>query len=683
MRDIYRITLLGGFLLLVVGGYVGCDRLKGTLNENQRPIVEFVNVPIDSSGFNYAPIIYWFGYDPDGLVEFYSWYDDTTQQAVEAYRNDDLVNYVASVPEDAWIDTVATQATIYLLTQAGDTTQHIFFIRCTDNDGAVSDVKARSFFRSNEAPNRPKVSVLPVEDFFEAIDMIEDTACIDTVVTYHVGYQDTLLMGATLTQTYGGMQILWTGNDPDDRELITIPLQFSYLLVKERDSTVIHFPGDTIQQDGWTQWSASKTKTLYGLETGTYVFYLKSRDDGLTECGEPAWVRFHCIQPTFEYKLLVVDENGPSSGLGAVHPDSIMAFHMENLAEAWGVMPLVYPDCTWTSDDYRVWENRGTLTSRKAIPYSLIHQFQLVWIIDDERGGLSVVADRVKVMEDYLDVGGMIMITGRKIFCGTYNICSQEVQTFSASETEPQERFFVLYFNVSEGLGTVWPASPIVDFNGATGALFDYPDLEIDSAKVKPLFPRHYDYLPEVDWVGRNRETTTIYYYKSSSADETYEVYDHDCRVTLSTPYYCKLQPVDYDRLLSVSRIYNRTRDVYGEFMYFTDDNSAFMVSTPAWAGAWELADTLEVDFTYIPITENHLKPVATQYTNFQESIDYENYVWTGEARFRTSLVSFPLYFIKNDEPSPETGLLPVVEFLVRQFAFFYEQRVYVYQWSE
>jgi len=669
MRDIYRITLLAGFLLLVVGGYVGCDRLKGTLNANQRPIVEFVNVPIDSSGFNYAPIVYWFGHDPDGLVEFYSWYDDTTQQAVEAYRNDDLVNYVANVPDDAWTDTVATQATIYLLTQAGDTTQHIFFIRCTDNEGAVSDVKARSFFRSNEPPNRPEMSILGSDEFAS-----------ETIVA------DTLLMGDRLTQTYGGLQILWTGNDPDDRELIIIPLQFSYLLVKEPDSTVIHFPGDTIQADGWTQWSSSKTKTLYGLETGTYTFYLKSRDDGLTDCGEPAWVVFTCIRPTFEYKLLVVDENTSGTGLGEVNPDSIMAFHLENLADAWEIMPLVYPDCTWTSDEYRVWQNRGTL-SRKAIPYSLIHEFQLVWIIDDGRGSfgdLSVIGKRAKVMEDYLDVGGMVMITGRKIFCGSYLICGEEAQTFSASETEPHERFFSIYFNVSEGLGTKWPATSTVDFNGATGALYDYPDLEIDTVKVKPLFPARYDCLPEVDWVGRSRETTTIYYYKSSSADETYEVYDHDCRVTLSTPYYCKLQPTGYDRLLSVNRIYNRTRDVYGEFMYFTDDNSAFMVSTPAWAGAWEQADTLEVDFTYIPITENHLKPVATLYTNFQESIDYENYTWIGEARYRTSLVSFPLYFIKNDIRQTEIGPLPVVvEFLVRQFAFFYEQRVYVYQWSE
>jgi hypothetical protein len=116
--------------------------------------------------------------------------------------------------------------------------------------------------------------------------------------------------------------------------------------------------------------------------------------------------------------------------------------------------------------------------------------------------------------------------------------------------------------------------------------------------------------------------------------------------------------------------------------MYFIDNNSAFWASTPVGAGAWQNEDTLEVDFTYIPITENHLKPVATVFQRMQERIDYEHYTWTGDVLFRTSLCSFPLYFIKNDTASQESGMLPVVEFLVRQFAFFYAQRHLTYDWG-
>lgn len=678
MRTIGKIAFAVGCLGVALWGYVGCDRLKGTLSANQQPVVEFVNVPLDSTSFSYAPIIYWQGHDPDGFVEYYSWYDDTTQGAIHAYETDNLADYVRTIPSDAWTDTAATKATIYLLTPAGDTTQHIFFLRCTDNEGATSEVKARTFFRSNEPPNRPRLSLALVPE--NAIYV--DTSMID--------YPDTLLMGDTLTQTYGGFQMLWTGNDPDDRALVTIPLEFSYLIVDTVTNQIIHFPGDTIQEDGWSKWSTSKTKTLYGLETGWYKFYLRSRDDGLTPCAVPAWAKFYCIRPTFQYKLLVVDENRASTGptdFGMANPDSIMEFHMENLNQAWAIMPIVYPDCLFTPADIQVWKNRGSTTSRSVIPHSLIHQFQLVWVIDDNRAslGADVAKNRSKVMMAYLKVGGMVMITGREVFAGSYNIVGYE-ESFNDSN----EILFRDCFNVSEGFGSKWSASDTnnIDFGGTVGALYDYPDLQVDTAKVRALNwggTRRYYCLPDIDWVGRDRETQTIYYYYSCSADRPNSVVGMDVAVTSSTAEACRLQPSSaYSRLLSVSRIYNRTRDVFGEFMYFVDNNSAFWVSTPAWAGAWQNEeDTLEVDFTYVPITQNHLKPVATVYEKMQETIDYENYTWEGRVLFRTGLTSFPLYFILNDIHETEICPMPiVVEFLVRQFTFFYQRRNYTYDWG-
>ncbi|MBU1936516.1 hypothetical protein KKG05_03890, partial [bacterium] len=592
MRNIYRIALLGVLLALIAGWQIGCDRMNGTLNVNQPPNVEFVNIPPDSSLFNYAPTVVWYGNDPDGLVEYFSWYDDTTQAALQAYDDDNLANYVVNIPDDAWVNTVATSQKIYLLTEAGDTTQHIFFVRCTDNEGAKSLVKARSFFRSNEAPNHPTVSVLPVEDFFEGIDMIEDKGYQDTLVTTDAGYQDTLLMGNALTQTYGGLQILWTGDDPDDRALSIIPLEFSYLIVNEFGEEV-PFPGDTLRENGWSHWSASKTKILYGLETGTYMFYLLSRDDGLTECAEPAWVKFHCIKPTFEYHLLLVDENRPirpfpPPDFGAVDPDSIMEFHRENLERAWPLMNQIRPDCTFVGFgvDIFEWENRD-VNEGKSIPYGLIQKFQLIWIVDDDSPSLANwegVLARQQVMADYLNVGGMIMITGRKIFCGSYMICGHP----SNFGTNENEQFFRTYFNVSEAFGNRWSAADEdnIDFGGATGVSQEVPDLEVDTAKAhqanysSPTRPLVYDCLPEIDWVGRNRETATLYYYRSCTADRPYDAYDVNCKVTDSTPYYCKILAQGYDRLLSVSRIYNKSRsdslgyDVYGEFMYFADENT-------------------------------------------------------------------------------------------------------------
>ncbi|MFH1011068.1 MAG: hypothetical protein V1784_07530 [bacterium] len=57
MRDIRKIALGLGIVGILVMAYMGCDRLKGTLNVNQQPVVEFVNVPLDSSLFNFAPTV--------------------------------------------------------------------------------------------------------------------------------------------------------------------------------------------------------------------------------------------------------------------------------------------------------------------------------------------------------------------------------------------------------------------------------------------------------------------------------------------------------------------------------------------------------------------------------------------------------------------------------------------------
>jgi hypothetical protein len=671
-----KIALGAGILIVLALVYLGCDRLKGTLNVNQRPVVEFVNVPLDSTLFSFAPTVYWYGHDADGLVEFYSLYDDTTHGAIDAYENNTLESYVLQLPPDVWVNTTATSAVVYLLTPAGDTTQHIFFIRCTDNDGAISDVRARAFFRTNQPPNHPQIAVLP-----------NDAYRMDTVLT------DTLLMGTTLTQTYGGLQILWTGNDPDDRALAIIPLQFSYLIVNKETNENVPFPGDTIQEDGWSKWSASKMKTLHGLETGRYVFYVKSRDDGLTECAVPASVEFYCIQPTFEHHLLVVDENGTRTGPGTVDADSVMAFHKENWEQAWAAMNVFYPDSHFVNDgvDLQVWVNRD-VTGTVRIPYALIQQFQLVWIIDDDRQRMSnVTEDKIDILERYLDVGGMLMITGRRIFDGSFMIPAGE-SVFNGDNATIGQTFFYQYFNVSEGFTNIWSRSAPenIDFGGAVAALSGLPDLEVDTAKVRALqfgADRYYC-LPDIDWVGRNATTFTIYYYYSCSADESTHVYNFDCKVIDSTEYSCKLLPqndeVTYERLVSVSRIFNKTKNVFGQFMYFTDNNSAFVVSTPAWAGAWSDADTLEVDFTYIPISDNHLKPVATLFDRWQETIDYENYTDVAQLCFRTCLFSFPLYFIKNDPPVNVGGYeLPrVAALLVYGFDWFYSQRSFVYHWG-
>jgi hypothetical protein len=67
-----KIFLLALAAMLSALVFFSCDRLDGTASTNAAPHVEFVNTPFDSTEFNYAPIVYWRGYDNDGLISGFS-----------------------------------------------------------------------------------------------------------------------------------------------------------------------------------------------------------------------------------------------------------------------------------------------------------------------------------------------------------------------------------------------------------------------------------------------------------------------------------------------------------------------------------------------------------------------------------------------------------------------------------
>ena len=138
----------------------GCNRLDGKEDTNQSPVVAFVNVPLDSSEFNYAPVVRWTGYDPDGLIQAYQYHDDSTTAAVAAYAAGDaaLAAYIAGLSPAVWTTTFATSDTIYLRRSEADSiTQHVFMVRAVDDKEAVSSVKVRTYFRTNQPPYAPQV----------------------------------------------------------------------------------------------------------------------------------------------------------------------------------------------------------------------------------------------------------------------------------------------------------------------------------------------------------------------------------------------------------------------------------------------------------------------------------------------------------------------------------------------
>ena len=256
-----KYLLFAVLTLTAVGLFWGCNRLDGKEDTNQSPVVAFVNVPLDSSEFNYAPVVRWTGYDPDGLIQAYQYHDDSTTAAVAAYAAGDaaLAAYIAGLSSAVWTTTFATSDTIYLRRSEADSiTQHVFMVRAVDDKEAVSSVKVRTYFRTNQPPYAPQVK------------WAADPDREDTVKGYQLVYSipDTLFWNDTLTSTWSGISFLWKGSDPDSRDLNIIPLTFSYKLVN--DDTQQEFPHPvyddsnrvTGYETGWSPWTSASQVTF-------------------------------------------------------------------------------------------------------------------------------------------------------------------------------------------------------------------------------------------------------------------------------------------------------------------------------------------------------------------------------------------------------------------------------------
>ncbi len=720
MKATLSISLLILVAVTAVFLSTGCDRMDGEKSDNLPPIVRFVNTPQDRDSFSYAPDVYWDAYDPDGLISGYEYYDDTTQAARDAHRDNRLREYVAGIPAGSWVYTTRTQEKIYLGTEVGQISEHVFFIRAIDNLGKRSEAAARTFFRSNQAPNAPRLKC----------------ALCDTTYEINAAIPDTLLVGDSTSIVYPGIELLWQGSDPDDRDLAKIPLQFRWVLVRTRDfdgnslsDTVRHPIFDDSNhvvgyEGGWSDWTGLTSVIFFGmfnpdtLKTGDYEFLLQVRDDGLTSAETTAHLTFVAIRPTFHKQLLLVDENKTPTApelaqRGARSDLAIMAFYNQILPEAFNIaeelrlaayQEAIPHSLAWDPsqvDVYRI----GDINNGRAIPYRLIADYRWVWIIDDDNADNSNfdgVLLRQKILSSYLDVGGQLQISGRRVLNGSYFNSGCGIVA-AGQETGV---FFSQYFNMFTfcakprwSLGTDGPP----EFQGATTPDLFLPDLEIDSALCWDSLlwgpNRRYEHLPEIDYFSRVATqqgfdfSQSLYNYNSATSDTSEYAYERtgvDCAVISSTSSRAYLSPLPEDSttVLQATRIYNRTRNCYGEFLWTDQGNGAsenpwrIVVSTPEQYGRWLTEDTLEVDYSFVPISHNHNKPVAVLFQRQQGSFSEEDdgrFRVELVVRYRTALFTFPFSFM-DTTPVPIQGFglrNPVAVVIANQILYF-NQPIYL-----
>lgn len=75
-KTIFLIMMQSVFIVTVsLFLFSGCtDTIEGEVNENLKPVIQFVNIPPDGQQFSRNPEVYWIGTDPDGLIDFYRYH---------------------------------------------------------------------------------------------------------------------------------------------------------------------------------------------------------------------------------------------------------------------------------------------------------------------------------------------------------------------------------------------------------------------------------------------------------------------------------------------------------------------------------------------------------------------------------------------------------------------------------
>lgn len=622
--------------------------------------------------FSYAPSVHWTGSDADGFVEGYYYADIEVDRTANPNYNPEIEKN--NIPDDAWVFTLSTSAVINLLSEEGEITEHVVYVKCVDDKGLESAVVFRTFYRSNQAPNTPLLKWEEQPDtryaIINAINTAIDTAVIDSspvwpdsnIYEYSLGdfAYDTLFCMDNVTPNWLGIKLRWKGTDPDDKELIIIPLDFTYTLEKLDSVDVPNFTyydySETIfSPDGaWvtemtdfstrtetdTVWSEQKSITITHLETADYRFRVWSRDDGLEPSVSPAFLYFFCIKPLHldidsAGAIIVYDETavmpGPLEYMPIAEVDSFYCIMLNNLQDdvnsALAPLGSQYGyDFSWESlydytSDVVYWENNVGLP-QKTIPYSLIHKYRLViHYADDHKNfppGAEYMDKRDKLYSKYLDTGGRIWFNGRCLMFASFGESSGD-----SAEWSIQNDFLEDYLKLDNRYAPRWPINLPFEFTGANKAVDFLDDLAIDTVKRNVLYPSPFVQtlpditggLPEIDWMGRSEDVTTLYYFNSITAD-TFNVLREN--VPAIVKYWDSSPPmpeptgtncfitVPTENLTEVITIYNYSKEQYevngniidgnpdGEVVSFSEDE--IYVSYPNVSFTYEDANVAVLD---------------------------------------------------------------------------------------
>ena len=514
--------------------------------------------------------------------------------------------YIPFISDEAWITTQATSETVYLLTETGKITEHVFYLKCKDDRESESAVVYRTFYRTNRPPLVPEIKWFTDSD--------------DTYAE-RITVADTSYSLREVTESWPGIGFNWRSSDPDDRELYQIPLQFKYYLEK--------VPHDTVWQWVSQEWTTRQDITLTGLETGHYTLTVWARDDGYEISERPASADFDVYEPTFDQSILLFNttrENAGQAGRGNVLPGT-------QIGDLYQQLSAAYPNV-----EYFHYVSGDTVLPYKAY----LGRFKLViWFSENKDGTSAPFEDE---MRGYVRAGGRLWVIGAFVrqWIGTTTMAMAE-SSFPASP------------------GPVAIPSTKAEFNGVISSIDGMPSLNIDTSKTGENFRQYwrgpyrlYPCLPGVDIMTAGSGAETIYTFSSYTdtafggvtAEQAFVKVNVDTIYYPPTPVDCLIE-IDRQRVLQVTRVENITRGVIGQVRSLTNNvgslrQTTVRVSYP-FGEPWSVDDSIVVDYNYQPFSDFHRKPVAIRYEKIaaREGGSYE-------VRYRVAVFSFPLYFLDN-----------------------------------
>ncbi len=650
--------------MLIAATLFGCGKYEGSVNSNQAPDVDFATTPLDSTQFSASPVVSWFGTDPDGFVEYYSYADIVDPVSLADVGAPQRYIDNKMIPQDAWTRTSSTSDTIVLRTSEGDTTRHVLYLKATDDKGLDSKIKYRIFDRSNQPPNPPEIKNPTTDEWKSRLELPDTMYCIENVTTL-----------------WTGINFNWKASDPDSKIGQNIPLSYKYYLIKA--------PNDTIRRYVTTGWITTKTLTITGLETGSYRFEVYSRDDGMTTSRAPGVCYFTVIKPTFDKNIMIyMEANTSNTGFtyARLIPDTAKAYY-KNLLQT---IRTSYPQFRNLRYDVNNDEDVKfvVLDSERVrdIPSMMqLSRYRLVlWMQDAGYNSARLFSGiRLQRFNKYLNVGGRMLVSGRLLSVNQLSVPAAADTVYRVQRNE----FFTNYMGCQLVDDPVTRASTKPDtseFRAAISQVGGLSNLTFDSTIFfdqskyynRRVYPANTQWrgCPGVDYLSTT-SARTLYTFMSATEDTvfypTHYTGEHSTVIerrdatiggqTISyppTPTNCLIQIIRDGDITSMTRVENITkrnldpnsnwrgsvRSITGSYAFIT-----YQYGEP-----WMASDTLEVDYSYRATSPRTGKPICT---SNEISMTYGN-TTVSVLLTRTVFCSFPFYFQHQAEVPQNFGYL-------------------------